>query len=566
MSNTSSRNANVAFSITGADASKREIEKVRAAVEALGDKGKKSAQGIVDGMQGVDRAFATFDRKILETGNVTDRDMRKMVAAVESLRTNTIRAFGSMAAAPKELQDAVEKAEHKMQEASTTVGRLNNAVRDQAAHTQAASGQWSGLGNSIEAAAGKQGKYVAGAGLVTAAWAEGWAIGMKLNKLFGTDMTLWEEETARFGAKAGIIVKDIADIIIAEATAVWEVLHGNFSEAKRSFAEAGQDIQKLGKDASDVINKWGADWDRLHPKIKENKEAVKDLTAAVDASKTAIDAHTVAVSEAEEKATKLAEVQSRLKQKYDDVSAAIGREKQALEAAQMAEIDAEHGVINRTSDMGSFSRELDRATQELDRQKQKVAALAAEFGESNPITRSAIEKQTELERSLALSQQRFDGAKHDTDLYSAAQRQAQTAVQQHKEKVSDLSTEQGRLQTELAGATTAANNAADAATRVANSVTAAVTATSGLASSAAHLATASGQAKEALSQVPESMHLDAWRELNTLAASVKSHLADIAHSVAPAATDALRELGKAAASAAGHDEGGPSVQGPQPTH
>jgi hypothetical protein len=205
--------------------------------------------------------------------------MAQSFAQLEGLIT---RMFGSIERAPAEIQAAFSQAQQQLHAVNTEVGRANDALKDNQANVQAAAGHWSGLGNAIEGMGGKAGAFVGKWGLVTAALGEGWAMGQKLNTLFGTDMSEWEEVVTRFGAKCGAIIKAASDMIVADVKLIAALFTGNVDEIKKAWKDFQTDFTAAGKTMSDTVTKWGTDWDRLHPSIKQTEERLKEATKATE--------------------------------------------------------------------------------------------------------------------------------------------------------------------------------------------------------------------------------------------------------------------------------------------
>lgn len=314
-----------------------------------------------------------------------------------------------MAAAPKQVTDALDQYEAKLREASTQTGKLTDAVKDNQANVQAAAGHWPGLGNAIEATGGKAGVFAAKFGLVTAAFSEGWSLGMKLNQLFGTDMSLWEETVARFGSKAGAIVRSLSDNVVGVVGLVTALLSGNIGEIKRAIGELKDNLVTSGKTMSDVVSKWGNDWDRLHPSIKQTEDALKKTAeAAKDLAK-----------EKKALADEVAKVETNLK-----------KENEALEKQKKAAEDALLATHRLANDAEYFGRQAKGAADAVAVQREEVEKLTRAHGANDPMTVRAAEELSVLEDRLASAQKRYKDTNEELKSYTSSQKAATEASTQ----------------------------------------------------------------------------------------------------------------------------------------
>lgn len=252
---------------------KRNLEALEKAILKMGDAGVKAAPRVTQSVQSIDAEFRKLDKKINETGNVTQRDIDKIARLLAGLAEDTTDSFGSAAKAPKALQDAIGGYEQRLASATERTGKLNDAVKDNAAQAQVAAGNWPGLGNAIESVGGKTGKVVAGFGLVTAAFNQGWEIGQKLNKFFGTDMSLWEEFIGKFGAYAGAVIRGLSDVLVSFYQLQVDLLSLNIGEAKKSFASLKENVTSF----YDKVVEGG---ERSLESAKKQNNAAKELLEA----------------------------------------------------------------------------------------------------------------------------------------------------------------------------------------------------------------------------------------------------------------------------------------------
>jgi chromosome segregation ATPase len=525
------RNANVYFSVLGAGDSKAEIDKIRQAAEALGEKGKKGAQGVVDGLTALEREANNVERKLNTTGVAGERDLRKLVGAVEVLKSAAISAFGSLANAPVELQHAVQKGEAEIKKASEAVGKLNNAVRDNKAHVEAAANQWTGLQGALEGLGGKAGAFVGKWGLVTAAFEQGWSIGMKLNKLFGTDMSLWEEQVDHFGQKVGLIVRDIADIGVAYLNAFTATLRGNFAEAKRSLTEAGADIFKLGRDTKTVLTEYGADWERAGAKLGVHNKTSEEAAKAAE---------------------KLREKQTELRAALATVTLELQKQNQELAKQKTSLMDAEHGLSDSSASMGRYKAEVERSSTAIDDQKAKIEDLSSKFGESSLVVKGAKEDLQRLEASLRTSQQRYETARAEVDRYEQQQRSAQESIREHEGAITELNKKRAEEEKALKKVTDGLGGPGGYVEKL----NAAATSSDKVAQNTEKIGFATISARPGVENLTTELHKQN-AELSAMDALLGSVLAKLAEvpAAAGAASSAFHELKDAAAGAAGGDGG-----------
>lgn len=462
------------------DEGKKNLEALERALIEMGDAGAKAAPKITRSVQNIEEAFRGFDRKLNETGNVTQRDVDKIVRQIEVMRTNVEKDFGSMAKAPKQVQDALSGYESKLKDVSTSTGKLTDAVKDNTANVQVAAGQWPGLGNALESVGGKTGQVVAGFGLVTAAFGQGWEIGQRLNKLFGTDMSLWEEVVSRFGSKLGAIIRGLSDSVVAVANLAAALITGSWSDIKRATVELKDTVVASGKTMGDVVTKYGSDWDKIHPPIKKATEEVEKHKAAVDNTAAGYAALGDAMGKTVE---------------------AIQKQSAELKKNQAAMLDAEHVVINRKKDQEDYARGVEAASQSLKDQTSEVAALTQAHGANDPMTLQAISRQTQLAQELETAKTQYDTAKTDVDDYTKKQNDASKAVDAASTAIIKLTTDLGSQQLQLIGLVPLADQYASAVEKTATKGAAAATATTQLATATSGLVTpaeSAGTAVDAL--------------------------------------------------------------------
>lgn len=444
MAKSSNRDANVRFNIEGGDRSKQEIAKIRQATEDFGDEGKKSAQKLVDAFSNIEKAEDKLTKKISQGRAVTVGDANVMIQQFAALESQILETFGSLENAPAEVQEAFGKAQQTLDRTKDKVRELTDAVDDQKGELKEGGEQWTGLGDAMNKALGPMGKVQAQMLLVGAAFKEGWSIGMQLNKFFGTDMQVWDDVVSRFGAKAHAVLKALSDNAASLIQLVISLFSGSMEEVKRSFAEVKDNFSKSWTVMTEVVTKYGAEWDALHPKIETVLEAQR---------------------KAQEEAAKLAEAKRKLGEQIRDVTLSLQEETAELEKQRIAAQDAEHGAINTGGQVEYLKRTLDGATASLTAQKQELVALTARYGEHDPVVNQARERLQQLESSVRIAKESYANATAELKRYEDQQRAAEAAIRSGEESTGKLTKRYGELALQieklvpgyvhLSGATTA---------------------------------------------------------------------------------------------------------------
>jgi hypothetical protein len=412
----SDRNANVNFSVRGADISKQDIDKIRKAAEDFGDKGKAAAQGLSAAFANVERASERVTQKISDGSAVTVRDGNRIIQNFEVLKLQIERAFGSIAHAPVEIQQAYAKAEAQFHSTTATVKTMTTATRENQQAILGNTAQWGGFEQQLlkmVGADGAIGKTIIGLGGIAAAFTGGWEAGQKLNKLFGTDMSVWEDDLKEFGKKAKVALAAVADDLVALGSLIADTF--NFKKlAKNGFDTYWTDLKASYLD--------------YHKTIDESAAKLNNLTQAVKDEEAQHLKNEVAQAKAAEAADKLKEAKKKLQDEIEHVAASLKAETIELEKQKGIAEDASLAVIDQSNQQSYLKRQVDDATAALATQRAEVQRLTTQFGASDPMTRAAIERQQQLEKSLGDSQQRYTQTSEEVRKYEEQQRSAQAAV------------------------------------------------------------------------------------------------------------------------------------------
>jgi chromosome segregation ATPase len=571
--------------------SKQNLEEVRHAAEQFGSEGAKAANHLAAALENIEKAEEQLTRKISQGRLVTEKDGKAMIQQFEILRNTITETFGSIENAPAEIQEAFRKAEGSLDRTTSKVRDLSDAVDDQKGTLKEGGEQWTGLGDAIGKAAGPMGAVVAKAGLISAAFKEGVGIGMQLNKLFGTDMSLWDEAIDRLGKKAGIVVRGMADSVVELGGVLKEVFTPGEGWGERISAA----YASFDKASGDLIDKVK----NLDEALKKEEESHRAVAAAAEAAKEAEE-------RAKDAAEKLAAEKKKLREEIDGVTKSLQEENLELEKQKILATDSEHAAINLSSQAAYYKRQVDEVSKAIAAQRDELRQLTARYGENDPVVRQAQERLALLEQSLASSRERYTEATEETRRYEQQQKAAEQAAAKLQEKIDQASDSLRKQQEQLATlgtatqqttaqtqqATTAAGSSATAidsqgqaaektktevvmyrdelgkvhieTRKVADTTaeaTKGVTAVGDAAEKAATPAKALAQSMETLqaalkpSNVNES--IQAFQDLDAVLASIAGHVKEIATN-APAAANALKRMSESGMeeSASGGGAGG----------
>lgn len=208
------KSVNISLGVTGADAGRQEIEKIRAAAEAVGPSGTKSAQAMTDAFSNIERAADRVEKKISEGKTVTVRDGNLMLQQFTLLKNEIDRAFGSLNKAPAEIQAAFKVAESQFGATTTKVREMTSAMKDQSATIKGAAGEWSGFSDQFRKMLGPAGELVVSIGAVGGALTEGINIGMQFNKAIGADMSGAEQAAGELKDKIRLVIEQWAQGVV----------------------------------------------------------------------------------------------------------------------------------------------------------------------------------------------------------------------------------------------------------------------------------------------------------------------------------------------------------------
>lgn len=540
-------------------AAQKNLEDLRDAAVKFGTDGAKHAEPLARSLENAEKLFGQLEKKISETGSITERDIGKAVRQVETFKTNLEKAFGSVANAPKAAQDALAGFEAKLTSASTAAGKLNNAVRDNEANVKAAAGQWTGLGGAMESMGGKTGKTVGIIALVVAALKEGWDIGKKIAEFFGTDFTQFDETIKTFGSRTLVVIKGIGSSVSNLYTLVADgaknIFAGEFSKALGVVENFATVSEKTMKDIGHALTDGNIQWNRY----------AATIGVATDQSR-----------EEAAQTKKLADAKADLHKQIGIVTKAVENESAAIQKQTEASVNAGAVIAHRTADMDHFAREVKRTTDELNEQSKAVDAEAQAHGDNDPMTLQAIDRQKSLEQALKRSNEQYDAAHDDVEKYKKKQAEANAAIEEAKKKLTELTAELKKQQTELNSLTL--DTIASATSKLAASAAAAAPATAALTGHLEKTAAQGPAAAAALEAAATATHnvatataavavaisgADSVAQTNALATAMNglATAMDRVKNSTEGAAAALLKFGEAAEKAAGSEGGGESGGG-----
>jgi chromosome segregation ATPase len=441
MSNTINKNATLVFRVDGSDESKQQIDKLRTSLEGYSDEGKKVAQSVTDSLENIGRGYDKLTQKESEGRTVTQRDVAGMVQDYARLKLAIEQTFGSLSAAPAELQRAYAAAGQTVEQATEKVRVATTAVKNHASEVSEAGAQWTGFAGTIKDAFPALSSFIAKAGEIAGAFGAGLAIGKQFNAFLKTDMSEWDSLIEQVSTRANALIRATADELVAIGVVMKDVITFNIQDIGRDTEILKQTTAQGFKTMKEAVTDTGTEWDKY----------AKTIGVATESGKLAA-----------ETAAKLAEEKRKLADELNKVVLSLKQENIELQKQKLLKEDAELALVDETSNLGYYKRNLDSATQSLADQNAKVSELTAKYGESDPLVTQARDKQNQLEQALKSAQQRYDETKEEVSKYEAQQKSAEAAIKSHTEKIAEQSKEQKTIQGEIAKVTTVTGEATTA--------------------------------------------------------------------------------------------------------
>ena len=213
------RDANVNFNVKGADKSRQDIDGIRQAAEGLGAAGRAAVQPLVDAFSNVENASARVTQKISDGRAVTVRDGNLIIQQFTILKQTIEQAFGSIAAAPAEIQTAFAKAENQFKSTTATIKNLTTATTENKQAIAGNAAQWGGFEQQLlkmVGADGALGKMIIGFIGITAALTEGIQIGTRFAEAIGTNFEAAKAASASLKTAIGSVTNAlVSDGLVA---------------------------------------------------------------------------------------------------------------------------------------------------------------------------------------------------------------------------------------------------------------------------------------------------------------------------------------------------------------
>jgi methyl-accepting chemotaxis protein len=205
-------------------------------------------------------------------------------------------------------------------------------------------------------------------GLVTAAFREGWQMGMQFNSIMKTDMSEWEELTATMGARAKVAISEIADTFVALWRLQIEVMTpgaGYVDRVKQAYAELKGELKENITNLSDLA----AAVARAEAAHKAAEEALKKNTDGTKANTDATKANTDATKANSDEAKANAEEKERAKKAADELAAAQDKLRKAQDALK-------DGTEQATKKEQELNEEKQKA---IDQSRERIAGMREEL-------------------------------------------------------------------------------------------------------------------------------------------------------------------------------------------
>lgn len=429
--------------------SKQNLHEVTEALAKSGEAGVRSANSITQALENIERGEDNLNRKINEGRTVTEKDAKAMIQQFSLLEDQIRKTFGSLADAPQQLQDAFRKAEVQVEHTKAKVRDLTDAVDDQKGTLKEGGETWTNLGDAVEKSAGRFGSVIAKAGLLTAAFTEGWQIGMKLNQFFGVDMQTWDDALDRISKKGKIIITEASN----ELVAFGGVLKAVFTPG----AGWTDNILKAQKEFQDQL------------KVSEGR--IKDLDKTLREDEEQHKKNADAAAKAATAAKDLAEKKEKLREETEKTAKALAAETTELDKQVKAAQESKNQLIDNTATLFHMGITLDLANAKLEQQRRVVDQLTKTYGENDPMTRQAVEQFNRLQAQVSELKGAYDNTSAAVEKYKEQNAKANASIDEHSKKIEQLRHEHGKLEDSVAkaaAAVTAATSTTQAATQAAH--------------------------------------------------------------------------------------------------
>lgn len=239
---------------------------------------------------------------------------------------------------------------------------------------------------------------------MSAAFTAGVQAGQKLNQVFKTDMSLWNEAVDSFGTRGGIIIKALADGFVGLGNVIAAAATLNKEELDRAANDFGATAETMLQHIKTAMTGSAEEVGKLTGATRDNKAAHEELAKSVVA-------FTEEVKKTGEQLTVYEQQQSAATERVEALTEAVAKQSAAI-------TDKEQ-----------------RLAQENDRIKELIQT----YGMDSQITKQAIEEKEHMARSLEFQKQKLDDTRSALKDASREQDEATAAVQRYRDKMKSLS-------------------------------------------------------------------------------------------------------------------------------
>jgi chromosome segregation ATPase len=468
----------------------------------FGDTTERATDPLDDRFARIRETFESFENSVEQGSPRMRGQLDRLIIQQKNLEDAIEKSFGSVSEATPEVIAQYNKIEREIDQAKGKVRELTDELQEQRTELQEGGESWTGLGDAFNKAAGPAGALAAKAGLITAAFTEGWGIGSRWAQAMGTDMSELDRVTDGLNKKLGRMFAALADAAVEGFQGNWKAAANALREADAALIltekelrglKAAQDagvegFKGLGSEAAQLTKVSEFYTEAMRSGIEGQKlwnQAVSDSGGSSQGLLTAIDgllptlatlkasyAATTTETNIAKGATDGLAGAKNLAEQIAGLTAKLNEEKAAL-ADSTLDAGAASGNAAQFAEMQNYlAANVDRAKAAVEAQRAKIAELTLQYGEGDAVTRSATETLAQLESVLASAQKRVAENSAELARYSSQQQEAEQraeahrrAVEQQTKQLADLNAKQQETATASAVSAEATTAQAAATTR-----------------------------------------------------------------------------------------------------
>lgn len=347
------RNINVKFAILGADNSRQDIDKIRAAAEKFGDSGVKEANKLSAAFGNIQNAADKLEKKIQSGRQITAADVGAMTQQFDFLRESINAAFGSLEQAPQEIQDAFALAEKQTTEADAAVRKFTRSVEDHRSELDQAGERWTGFGDAIQKALGPSGAAFAKLTLAVGVATQAFQQYRQFAEPLGADFSEWDRLVDSLGtkfvrmnselgnaaialfsgrlkdAKDALRAADAALLLSTEAHKGFKLALDAGLEGVDAFLGRQEELVKIQNFHTDAMAAGKAGQDLLRQAMQQADGSAEKYVEAINKMLPALDALKKATNESKDAEKKRQEVVDDAVKQIEDVIEALKKEQSA---------------------------------------------------------------------------------------------------------------------------------------------------------------------------------------------------------------------------------------------